>query len=294
MCLLIHQPKGVTFSTAELQDYIAHNPDGFGLAFGDRQQLHSVRMVGTAAEIIATYRQLAAGRECVLHFRQTTHGATNADNAHPYPVTPEIVMAHNGMLACGNPAAPHMSDTWHLVEYFVRPIAERSPDLLFDPTWGAMLGAMIGPNNKLAFVHRDGRIAVINRAAGVTHKGAWLSNTYAWSSPDRYSYGARVTPRGALVSGWMENEEDEAELQQTPDYIAEEILDEALLAYVENAEQGVADWARNNPTEAAVALAYTHSVTEAEALEWLQDHAADAVTALAELIAEDAPAYSYH
>jgi hypothetical protein len=291
MCLLIHQPKGVTFSTAELQDFIAYNPDGFGLAYGDRKQLHSVRMVGTAAEIITTYRQIAAGRECILHFRMKTHGATNADNAHPFPVTPDIVMAHNGILSIGNPAAPQMSDTWHLVEYFIRPIAEHSPELLFCPTWGKMLGEMIGNGNKLAFAHRDGRIAVINRDEGVEHKGAWLSNTYAWSSPEntRWTYGKK-SPR-ALVAGW-DVDPDDAEV--VPDYIAEEILDEALQSYVDYAEQGVADWCRNNPAEAAIALAYTHGIDEDEAVAWLQDGNAEAATALAEIIADEAPAYSYH
>ena len=293
MCLLIHQPKGVTFSTAELKDFIAYNPDGFGLAYGDRQQLHSVRMVGTEAEIVSTYRQIAAGRVCILHFRMKTHGATNADNAHPFPVTPDIVMAHNGILSIGNPAAPQMSDTWHLVEYFIRPIAEHSPELLFCPTWGKMLGEMIGNGNKLAFAHRDGRIAVINREEGVTHKGAWLSNTYAWSSPDQYrwTYSRKTPSRAALVAGWDEDVDDTAAV---PEYIAEEILDEALQAYTDYAEQGVADWCRNNPNEAAIALAYAYGIAEAEAVAWLNDGDAEAATALAEMLADEAPAYSYH
>lgn len=291
MCLLIHQPKGVTFSRQEIRDFYQHNPDGFGVAFGERGSLRLLRLVGSESEVLAAYDRFASGRECVIHFRMATHGKTDLDNAHPYPVTPEIVMAHNGVLSCGNPTQPHMSDTWHLIEYFIRPIAERNPDLLFCPAWGEMLGRMIGPSNKLAFIHKDGRIALVNKSAGVTHKRAWLSNTYAWSAPNKYapSYGGwnspRVSPRGAIHEI---HDIDELEIADTHD-----LFDDLLTAYVENAEQGIADWARNNPTRAAIALADLMGCSLTEAEDWLEDYNADAITALAEAIADDVPSYSY-
>lgn len=292
MCLLIHQPNGVTFSRKELRDFYQHNPDGFGIAYGDGDTLHLLRLVGSEKEILAAYDQHGAGRECVIHFRMATHGAKDIDNAHPYNVTPEIVIAHNGVLSCGNPAQPHMSDTWHLIEYVIRPIAETSPDLLFCPTWGKVIGNLIGPSNKLAIVHRDGRVALVNEASGTTHKGAWLSNTYAWSSPDQYAgrwYSTgRVTPKGY----------HEAEIETIEDYMyddGEAITEELLTAYVNNAENGIAEYVRNNPEKAALALSlYYDNTDEISALQWIEDHNAEAVTALAEAISEDAPSYLYH
>lgn len=294
MCLLIHQPKGVTFSRQELRDFYQHNPDGFGVAFGDGRTLHVLRLVGSEKEIIEAYQRQAAGRECVIHFRMATHGAKNVDNAHPYAVTDDIVMAHNGVLSCGNPAQPSMSDTWHLIQYVIRPIAEMSPDLLFCPTWGQMFGNLIGSSNKLAFIHRDGRVALVNKASGTTHKGAWLSNTYAWSSPDQ-EYGrwystTRISPRGAKI--------EPVEIEAYEDMIyddGEQITEELLTAYVNNAENGIAEYVRNHPERAAFALSlYYENTDEISALEWIEDHNAEAVTALADAISDEAPAYFYH
>ena len=285
MCLLIHQPKGVTFSRQELRDFYQHNPDGFGVAFGDGQTLHVLRLVGSEKEIIEAYQRQAAGRECVIHFRMATHGAKNVDNAHPYAVTDDIVMAHNGVLSCGNPAQPSMSDTWHLIQYVIRPIAEISPDLLFCPTWGQMFGNLIGSSNKLAFIHRDGRVALVNKASGTTHKNAWLSNNYAWSSPDQ-DYGrwystTRISPRGAKV--------EPVELDYT-----EEAIEGVLTAYVNDGDNGVADYVLNNPDLAALALSDLYGCTEQEALEWIEDYNGEAIAALAEKISDEAPEYAYH
>ena len=299
MCLLIHQPRGVTFSRAEIADFAHHNPDGFGVTYGDGKRLHLLRLVGSLSEIQDAYTRHAAGRECVIHFRMTTHGATNADNAHPYPITPDIAVAHNGVLAIGNPHDKSMSDTWHLVEFFLRPIAETDPDLLFNPVWGDMLGRLIGSSNKLAIAHRDGRVAIINKAAGVTHKRAWLSNTYAWSSPQ-----AAVPRVTAYRSSGYRYEDDAAAWWTGGDvgrvsYVRDiptdtpeeddafEAWADAEEAYTRDRDMGVSLWARNNPQDAATLIVHIFGVDHAEALEWLEDHAADAVTALAEAIAEE-------
>lgn len=298
MCLLIHQPKGVTFSRAEIADFFAHNPDGFGISYGDGRTLHLLRLVGSLSEIQDAYARHAAGRECVIHFRMTTHGATNADNAHPYPITPDIAVAHNGVLAIGNPHDKGMSDTWHLVEFFLRPIALTNPDLLFDPVWGDMLGRLIGTGNKLAITHRDGRVAIINRQAGVTHKRAWLSNTYAWSAP-RPTATTRTPSvyRDDDTGAWWAEEytpkgkvsyiQDTSDPEIPEDYILADLWAEAEDAYSRDRDLGVAMWAHNNPDDAATLLCAIFDVSHAEAREWLEDHAADAVTALAEYIAEE-------
>jgi hypothetical protein len=277
MCLLISQPAGVSFSKKEIADYVHHNPDGFGLMYGDGQRLHLVRMVGTLSNIEHTYRTLAAGKRCVLHFRMTTHGDTNADNAHPYPITPDIAMAHNGVLSIGNPCDTRRSDTWHLIQYFISPIAKESPNLLFDPLWGAMLGAMIGRGNKLAFAHADGRIAVINAEQGVKHKGAWLSNTYAWSAP-RPAYRPVFSSPSVV---WDEEETDsEIELRA--------IEREAVRVYRGQGEHGLALWADKHPEDAAILLSDYAGGEPDDWQEEIERHNGDALEYLAAHIHEEA------
>jgi hypothetical protein len=309
MCLLIHQPKGVTFTRAEIADFVSHNADGFGIARGDGKRLHLLRLVGSLSEIQDAYTRHAAGRACILHFRMTTHGATNADNAHPYPITRDIAVAHNGMLSIGNPHDKAMSDTWHLVEFFLRPIARTNPDLLFDPTWGAMMGNLIGTGNKLAIAHRDGRVAIINKQVGVMHKGAWMSNTYAWSaprpaaptptrspyavdfgrgmfddlytSPDLWSQSAR---RDSVSAKQDTPAQDTADPDIPDDAILADLWSEVEDAFTKGYEQGVAVWVQNHRDDAVALLASLYSLTSSEAAEWLDEYTTDAVTYLAEAV----------
>lgn len=301
MCLLISQPAGVTFSRREIEDFVSYNPDGFGLAYGDGRTLHLVRMVGNVSEIWDTYRTLAAGKRCVLHFRMTTHGATDANNAHPYPVTDDIVIAHNGVLSCGNPVDPCRSDTWHFIEYFLAPIARTNPDLLFTAEWADMCGRLIGASNKLAIVHRDGRIALVNQAAGVTHKRAWLSNTYAWSAPNKYgsaggwlmgSYGKPSRkPAKPAVPVRIADVKTEDEAAEWDAYVMSDIWDTAAEAHRKNQADGLLWWVHNNPHDAAALLSAVSGCAESEASEWLEETGGDAITYLMEYFDTEGEGY---
>lgn len=286
MCLLISQPKGVTFSRNEILDFVSYNPDGFGISYGDGDALHLVRMVGSASEIWDTYRAIAGGKRCVLHFRMTTHGATDADNAHPYPITEDIAVAHNGVLTCGNPIDPCRSDTWHFIQYFLAPIARTNPELLFTPDWGEMCGRLIGASNKLAFIHRDGRIALVNEPSGVTYKGAWMSNTYAWSVPRIYKDYGRM-------SSFQDSRAASATLTETQleEFEMSEIWDTAQERHVSNPVDGLFRWVQQHPNEAATLLAAIAPCDSHEASEWLNEAAGDAVTYLMEHFDDAATSY---
>ena len=182
MCILIHRTPDTSFSDDVLRDFYDHNPDGFGVMFGDGKKMHITKSLGSVEETIALYRDICEGRECIIHYRMRTHGNIDTANCHPYRITDDLWLAHNGILSAGNPINQALSDTWHMIEYILRPIAERNADLLFTADFQTYLGDLIGTGNKFALCHADGRIAVINREAGVEHFGAWLSNTYAWST----------------------------------------------------------------------------------------------------------------
>jgi len=207
MCLIITQPAGLTLSRAHLRDVAARNGDGFGIMRAHKGALHVWRTVGDIDEIIQLYTQHAAGRACVLHWRMATHGAVSLDNAHPFRLTPDIAVVHNGMLDVGTPTRG-LSDTWHLAHHVLAPIARDNPNALFSGDMNAVLAGLIGSGNKLVFQHADGRTAVVNRAAGVEHRGAWYSNTYAWDAP------SHLRPARA-VTRWGHGYEDDA-LWYTP------------------------------------------------------------------------------
>jgi hypothetical protein len=213
MCILIHQPKGLSFSKGELRDFLHHNPDGFGYMFGDGKKLHVKKIAGNDKAAIRMYYQNVAGRDAILHFRMKTHGPVTAENAHPFFITPSIAMAHNGILDIGNPVDESKTDTWHLINFFIRPVAENHPEWLFDPNWLEMLGELIGTSNKLAFVHADGRTSLVNEPDGVKYKGAWFSNTYAWSAPKALK--SNLSSYGGYGSRWSRDDDEDSELWWT-------------------------------------------------------------------------------
>jgi hypothetical protein len=204
MCLLIHQSLNHRFTDEQLADFYSKNSDGFGAIVNQPDGVRIVKTVGNLQEIQALYESQVAGHEAVIHFRMQTHGDIDLVNCHPYQVTDEIYMAHNGILSTGNAADLSKSDTWHYIENYLKPLLSRYPSILHEQSFQKMLGSHIGMSNKFAFMDAHGKVVVINKQAGVEHFNCWLSNTYAWT-PTRwgystgYEYGAWA--KGANVYG---------------------------------------------------------------------------------------------
>jgi len=187
MCLLIHHRADTVFPKSFLADVYEKNSDGFGAMVSVNGSISVVKSLAKLDDIYQIYNEMIVGREAVMHFRMRTHGEIDIDNCHPYEVTPDLYMAHNGVLSTGNAADPKKSDTWHYINNFIKPLLEKDPDLIFRPQFQAMIGAHIGPSNKFGFMNKAGRVAIINRSSGVDHLDAWLSNTYAWT-PSKFGY----------------------------------------------------------------------------------------------------------
>ena len=187
MCLLVKQPSTTNFTDDFLTDVFQKNSDGFGVMYAEDEKLHVYKCLpATAQDFIDFYRTHAEGRDCVWHARMQTHGDIDFDNCHPYKVTENIWLAHNGVLSTGNDADRTRSDTWHFIRNVMAPALKANPELMKDEEWIDFIGQLIGRNNKFGLMDNLGNIALINEASGVEFVGAWLSNTYAWST---YKFG---------------------------------------------------------------------------------------------------------
>lgn len=192
MCLLINKPASTVFTFDDVEDYYFNNADGVGFMFAEAGQLFIRKALPKTAEEAFEFLKDTEGRDCSIHYRMKTHGDTDLENCHPYELlTVEtghpMWLMHNGILSTGNAADKSKSDTWHFVRDFLRPLLDPTeggdPALIFKPEFQKILGGMIGGSNKFVVMDFEGNVATINEHAGVQHKGAWLSNTYAWSSP---------------------------------------------------------------------------------------------------------------
>lgn len=183
MCLLVKQPAATSFTDDFLKDVYSKNSDGFGVMYAEGGKVHVFKCLpANAQEFVDFYRAHADGKDCVWHARMQTHGDIDMDNCHPYKVTDDIWMAHNGVLSSGNDADTTRSDTWHFIRNILAPSLKADPNLMLDDNWVRFVGSVIGSSNKFGFVRSDGKIAIVNEKSGVNFVGAWLSNTYAWST----------------------------------------------------------------------------------------------------------------
>jgi hypothetical protein len=187
MCILIHHTADTNFELGHLQDFYSKNPDGFGAMVKKPDGVKIIKTVGNLDEIHELYNNEIKGHEAVIHFRMKTHGDIDLFNCHPYQVTENLWMAHNGILSTGNHADLTKSDTWHYIQNFLRPLLMRDQSLIHEPAFQKLIESHISSSNKFGFMDNDGKVVVINRSAGVNHFGAWLSNTYAWS-PMKWGY----------------------------------------------------------------------------------------------------------
>lgn len=205
MCILVHQPAGNTISEAMLKDFYDLNPDGFGAMFAVDGKIEVIKTLASEEEIIKIYNEHVAGKEAIIHFRMKTHGDIDLNNCHPYHVTDDIWLAHNGILSEGNPVDKSKSDTWHYIEYVLRPTLTAQPELLENKDFINYLGVMIGNGNKFGVLNNEGKVFIVNRDEGVEHAGLWLSNTYAWT-PHKHGFYKSGSFKGYAYSSWDDDD----------------------------------------------------------------------------------------
>jgi hypothetical protein len=190
MCLLVTQSSSSPIlSDAWLEDFYDFNSDGVGVMFANNGDLVIKKIIPKSAkEFIHFYRSDIQGRDCAFHLRMRTHGEIDLANCHPYEVLNraehgiDLWLMHNGILSTGNKANPKMSDTWHYINDYLKPMLAGNPDFAFHPAFKALIEDHIGDSNKFVLMDNEGRQVVINQSAGVYWAGVWLSNTYAWSA----------------------------------------------------------------------------------------------------------------
>lgn len=181
MCLIIHKPVGLTIAGDVVANAWERNHDSWGLMWAEKGRITVRRSLDFPSLKLALTDPALTEKDLFLHLRKRTRGNIDLLNAHPYRVSEDIWLMHNGTLDldCQH---PDFSDTWHLAKHYLTPLLSTQPELLESKDFGRLIAHFIGPDNRLVFLRSDGHSLIVNRQAGIDLMGLWLSNTYAWDA----------------------------------------------------------------------------------------------------------------
>lgn len=195
MCIAIYSPKGNQIPCEEfLRTSFIHNNDGAGFAFNtDNRDVQIVKGLMKWDDFINTFRRYDKeynfkDRGVLIHFRITTHGGTNKECCHPFPLTSDIAamrkpvahahyaVIHNGIISLTSSDAWKMdkcSDTMLFVSKYLSKIATNPGWFKNKTNWELIYDLA---DSKLAVLDGKGHIM---STAGFTQDadGNWYSNS---------------------------------------------------------------------------------------------------------------------
>lgn len=172
MCLAIYKPRGVRIPENALEEGFRANPHGAGFAYVTSGRIEVVKGLMTFNDFLSAW-QLAEGRQAIVHFRWATHGSRGEDMTHPFWVSRETAMIHNGMLEI--PCSGDNSDTAQYVHDVLSPMARRDQRFFARP-WVKKMAEDAIRGSKMVFLRRTGEWCIWNEGAGHWKDGAWFSN----------------------------------------------------------------------------------------------------------------------
>lgn len=155
MCVICHKPKGAKLPDASVIGSMWDtNPHGAGVMFRNGRRVRYVKGFMDKNEFmewLEANRAALDKTECALHFRITTHGGTNPENCHPFPLDKwtkvhaltgscKRAFMHNGILPI-EPREARLSDT---AEYSIRAKESGNAALFIKST-----AEFVEPDNRL-------------------------------------------------------------------------------------------------------------------------------------------------
>lgn len=212
MCLIMFKEnaQGV-FTNRHFKSMITRNQNGLGIMYiGDDNRVHVEKSVGTDKQKFQLWQKHKHRDSYAMHARLTTHGHTNLANCHPYKILSiddgdarDLYMMHNGVLRDAPETDKTMSDTWHFVEYILKPIAKTNIELLWNNEEFQQWLQTTIKGSKLLFMRSpeegiENNVLILNAEDGKEVDNCWLSNTY--STNETYTYNRPYHNGGKAVT----------------------------------------------------------------------------------------------
>jgi glutamine amidotransferase len=217
VCLAIYKPAEIRPDWERLQRGFNLNDDGAGFAAVVDGKLVVQKGFFKFTDFRDAFEPLAM-HQAAIHFRLKTHGERDADNCHPFLVTDETAMIHNGILNIQCSVAPTMSDTWHYANLVLAHTARTNRDFFLCPGISFLGEQAIGTGNKFVFLRADGEWGIWNEKSGHWNDGCWYSNSgyskaygyYTWAK-DEYDAVDSSRATAAKNLGWTNEKKMDAD-----------------------------------------------------------------------------------
>lgn len=206
MCLAIWKAADKRVTKEHLENGFNANNHGAGFAYPWKDKLHICKGFFKFEEFYKEYQKVEA-LPCLIHFRIRTSGGQDAKNCHPWSVTPELALIHNGIIRLKE--AEGLSDTGTFAQYVLRPILGGNPEAWKLPGVQWLIEEAIGMGNKIVLMNNKGEHAILNEKQGDWEAGCWFSNTsfrrYRYSNDESWPRGhVSCSPCSSAAPRWQE------------------------------------------------------------------------------------------
>ena len=211
MCIIVAKEKNIAIPTNDiLENCFNNNNDGVGLAYSYNNKIYFKKGIMTFKELtnyLDKLKENLKDRELkkvsmIIHFRIGTSGGINKEKTHPFIISNkykllnkldninldlDLVMCHNGILS-NFTYNKELSDTQNFIRDVIYPLYKHDKEFYKKNYINNLLYHIIGNNNKLAFLSKDGTITLINKKAFTKENGVYYSNTTYKKSYNYYNY----------------------------------------------------------------------------------------------------------
>lgn len=195
MCLILTKPPGAPLDEGLLRCAWNHNPNGAGYMFASAGKVHIRKGFMALDEFLKAMKDnedFFKKKSLVLHFRIATHGSVSQALTHPFRISDDLAMAHNGII--GKVAIPKDRDISDSAAFVEQYLMKYPADFYKRREYTDLIEDFIG-YSKLAFLDSSGEITILNESHGTWDtEGRWHSNECCIERPKpKYYYHGQGT-----------------------------------------------------------------------------------------------------
>jgi len=209
MCLAIYKPANTQTDWFAYRNGFEANDDSWGFAAVVDGAIVTRCGIGDFNEFREAFEPYA-DRQAIIHFRWATHGKTDTGNCHPFMVSNDLAVIHNGIISIKCDVNTDRSDTWHFNELVLKPMHARDPDFFLR---GEVIYSqeLAHSGSKFVFLRADGDYEIWNESSGKwAIDGHWYSNdSHEGRTYRSIGYGAASSTASATSTSraWVETSE---------------------------------------------------------------------------------------